>query len=300
MRSLLAALVVTLAVVTVAVAPARADDLPLPDLDAVHAACRASEGGDNAELYSVLIDAPWRFGSVDEEFLPVDTGRNLRALSGSVQLLPSRMEEIGFLASDERAATLEAARTQGAALRVGFFLGFDDPERSSCLVRPRAAVTMVRMDVAFLELVGADGAVIAREDTERYRSWHDDAERTRVPGEGPRARVEPASIGGTPAPDVWQRAIATAAAGPLGIALGQCHRDGITRGASAEATIRVRLTVEGRTGRVTESGVEIANVGDTAEIECIETALEHVELPAAPGELASRTVELVVPISLVN
>jgi hypothetical protein len=296
MRALIAAIVVTLTLV----APARADELRLGDLEAVHAACRASEGGVNAELYSVTVDSPWHFASVDDDLLPVDTARNLRAFAGSVQLLPSRMEEIGFVANEERAATLEAARAQGATLRVGFFLGFDDPERSSCLIRPRQAVTMVRMDVAYLELVDADGAVIAREDTERYRSWHDDSERTAIPGVGPRARVEPANIGGSAAPDAWQRAIATAAAGTLGTALATCHREGIARGAEAEATIRVRLTVEGRTGHVTQSGVEIANVGDTDEIECIETALEHVELPAAPGELASRTVELVVPISLVN
>ncbi len=296
MRTILTALLVMLALVS----PARADDLPLPDLDAVYAACRASEGGANAELYSVLVDGPWRFGSADDEFLPVDTDRNLRAFSGSVQLLPSRMEEIGFVASDARAATLEAARTEGAALRVGFFLGFDDPERSSCLVRPRAAVTMVRMDVAFLELVGPDGSVIAREDTERYRSWHDDAERTVIPGTGPRARVEIATISGAPAPDGWQRAIATASAGTLGTALATCHRDGIVRGAEAEATIRVRLTVEGRSGRVTASGVQITNVGDTDEIECIETALGRLELGAGPAELGSRTVDVVVPITLVN
>jgi hypothetical protein len=294
------ALAVTLLVSFALVSPVRADELRLADLEAVHAACRASEGGVNAELYSVLVDGPWRFGSADEEFLPVDTARNLRAFSGSVQLLPSHMEEIGFLASEERARTLEEARAQGAQLRVGFFLGFDDPERSSCLVRPRAAVTMVRMDVAYLEIVGADGSVIAREDTERYRSWHDDAERTTIPGEGPRARVEPASIGSATAPEVWQRAIASAAATTLGTNLSRCHREGIARGAETEATIRVRLTVEGRTGHVTGSGVEIANVGDTDEIECIETALEHVELGAGPGDLASRTVELVVPISLVN
>ncbi len=269
MRSSVAVAVLVLAFA----APARADELPLTDLAGVHAACRASEGGVNAELYSVIIDAPWRFGDADVDFLPVDTARNLRAFRGSVQLLPSRMEQIGFVASEERAATLEAARTQGAALRVGFFLGFDDPERSSCLVRPRQAVTTVRMDVAYLELVGADGAVIARDDTERFRSWQDDAERTVIPGAGPRARVEVANIGGTPAPDPWQRAIATAATGTLGSALATCHREGIARGAEPEATIRVRLTVDGRTGHVTGSGVEIANVGDTDEIECIETAL---------------------------
>ena len=296
MRTNLLAILATLAFAL----PAQADDHPLTNFDAVQAACRASEGGVNAELYSVLLDSPWRFGPGDEEFLPVDTARNLRAFSGAVQLLPSHMEEIGFVANDERAATLEAARSQGAALRVGFFLGFDDPERSSCLLRPRAAVTMVRMDVAFLELIGADGAVIAREDTERYRSWHDDAERTAIPGTGPRARVEAATLGGSPGPETWQRALAAAATGALGTALATCHRDGIARGAEAESTIRVRLTVEGRTGHVTDSGVEIANVGDTDEITCIEAALQHVELGAGPAEVLSRTVELVVPISLVD
>ena len=75
---------------------------------------------------------------------------------------------------------------------------------------------------------------------------------------------------------------------------------GRLKGAEREATIRVRLTVDGRTGHVTGSGVEIANAGDTDEIECIETALSHVELPAGPGDLATRTAELVVPISLVH
>ena len=46
--------------------------------------------------------------------------------------------------------------------------------------------------------------------------------------------------------------------------------------------------------------MEIANVGDTDEIACIEAALSRLELTAGPAELASRTVELVVPISLVN
>jgi hypothetical protein len=284
------------------VARAQTGDRQLGTLDAVQSACRAAdEDGNTSTLYSVTVDNPWRFDERDEDFLPLDTRRNLRAFSGSVELLPSHMEMIGFVANDTRAATLQAARTSGARLRVGFFLGFDDPERSSCLIRPRAGVTLVRMDVAFIELVDASGGLVAREDTERYRSWQDDEGRAGIPGTGPRAAVGVASIAdGTAVPDGWTRAIRTAGAGALARTLGQCHAAGVARGASPDATIRVRLHVEGRTGHVTESSVEIANVGDTDEVDCIVAAVAGVDLPAGTGDVAARSVDLSVPITLAD
>lgn len=286
-----------------ALALAQASDRTLGTLDALHTACRGADAGDNDTLYSVSIDAPWRWGTrtEDEEFLPVDTRHNLRAFSGAAELLPSHMETIGFVANEARGAELAAARDGGARLRVGFFLGFDDPERSSCLIRPRAAVTLVRMDVAFVELVDAQGHVLAREDTERFRSWQDDADREGIPGTGPRAAIGTPSIAdGTAVPDGWTRALRTASAGALGRTLGRCHADGVGRGALPDAMAHVRLRVDGRTGRVTESSVEIANVGDSDEVDCIVAAVAHVDLPAGSADLAGRTVDVSVPVTLAN
>ena len=300
MRTTLATL--SIAALLASSASAQSGDHALASLDAVQNACRAADqDGTTNALYSVTIDGAWRFDAADEDFLPLDTRRNLRAFSGSVELLPSHMEMIGFVASEARGGELEAARLAGARLRVGFFLGFDDPERSSCLIRPRAGVTLVRMDVAFVELVDAAGALVARDDTERYRSWQDDDDRAGVPGTGPRAAVGAASIAdGTAVPDAWTRAIRTAGAGALGRTLGRCHEAGLARGAVADATIRVRLHVEGRTGRVSEPSVEIANVGDSAEVDCIVEAVGHVDLSGVGGDLAGRAVDLSIPITLAN
>ncbi len=284
-------------------ARAQASDRALATLDALHTACRAADAGNNDTLYSVSIDAPWRWGTPgeEEEFLPVDTRHNLRAFAGSAELLPSHMETIGFVANEARSAELSAAREGGARLRVGFFLGFDDPERSSCLIRPRAAVTLVRMDVAFVELIDAQGHVLAREDTERFRSWQDDADREGIPGTGPRAAVGTPSIAdGTAVPEGWTRALRTAGAGALGRTLGRCHAEGVGRGAAPESMAHVRVRVDGRTGRVTESSVEIANVGDTDEVDCIVDAVAHVDFPAGSADLAGRTIDLSVPVTLAN
>ncbi len=301
MRTWLGALVL-LSLTTASTASAQSSDRPLGSLDALQTACRAAdEEGNTSTLYSVMIDGAWRFEERDEDFLPLDTRRNLRAFAGSVELLPSHMEMIGFVANDTRSAQLESARSSGAHLRVGFFLGFDDPERSSCLIRPRAGVTLVRMDVAFIEIVDASGGTVAREDTERFRSWQDDADRAGIPGTGPRAAVGAASFSdGSAVPDSWARAIRTAGAGALSRTLGRCHAAGVTRGASPDATIRVRLHVEGRTGRVTESSVEIANIGDTDEVDCIVEAVSHVDLPAGSGDVATRAVDLSIPVTLAD
>lgn len=298
MRSSLLALALALAVAPAA--RAQADDRPLATLTAVQNACRAADGGDSDALYSVTIEGSWRFDDAAEDFLPIDTRRNLRALSGSVELLPSHMEMIGFVANEARAEQLEAARAAGARLRVGFFLGFDDPERSSCLVRPAAAVTLVRMDVAFVELVDASGGLVAREDTERYRAWHDDAGRDEIEGTGPRGVIGSATVTAGTIPDGWARAFRTASGGATGRTLARCHREGVARGAVGDAIVRVRLSVDGRTGHVAASSVEIANVGDEDEVQCIVDAIAHVDLPAGSGDVVGRTVDVSVPVTLAD
>lgn len=280
-------------------APARAQDEPLLSLPMITEACASASEGTHDRLFSVVVDGGWRFGDAEHELgedgsvvssvLPIDTRRNLRALRGRVEVMPSRLEGIGFIASESRVAELEAARATGAALRVGFFLGFDEPARSACLVRGAHGVTTIRMDVAFVELVRPDGSVVAREDTDRFASWSDDHERDAIAGAGPRAQVGSATLpSGARAPDAWQAALA---GGELTTALSACHRAGVERGAAGDAIARVRIGVDARSGRVASARVELSNLGDAAENECIEAALSAASLPAGPPELPGR-VEL--------
>ncbi len=271
----------------------------LTDFDTVRTACDAALRIASRELLVANIEPGWTFGALTEDgFLPIETRRNFRMSGERVELFASRLEPVGLVATPERATELETARTRGAQLRIGFFLGFDDPFRTACLIRSRHATSTIRMDVAFVELVRGDGIVIAREDTERYRAWRDDAERAAVPGEGPRAQLGAPSTASGALPDAWQRGLATASTGPIGQALSNCHRDGVARGAEGQGRVVIRVRVEGRTGRVLDSQLAVSNIGDTAEAECMATALRELNLTPGPGDFASRTVDLEVPIRL--
>lgn len=302
-RALLAlvALVALLAPMALAPTAARADrERVLGDLDAVRDACRFAEARPAREVLVAELDPGWRFGTLTEDgFLAIEARRNFRALRGRAELFTAGLEPIGFVATPERADELEAARARGARLRVGFFLGFDQPDRTACVVRSRFGVSTIRMDVAFVELLAPDGTLIAREDTDRYRAWHDDAERNEVPGTGPRAAIDAPSTPSGAVPDAWRDGLTRATAGDVGRALSVCHRDGIARGAETTGRVVVRLRVDGRTGRVVESELALSDLGDTEEAECVAGALRGVALPPGPGEWATRTVELTVPVRLV-
>ncbi len=279
---------------------ARADEeRHLDSLEAVEAACRGASARPASTLYTLEIAAGFRFGTLDEEgFLPIDTQRNLRALGGRVEVFSSHLERVGFLATPARGAELEAARTRGARLRLGFFLGYDEPDRSACIVRSRFGVTTIRIDVAFVELLTAEGALVAREDTERLRAWRDDRDSQHLAGEGPRAALGEASTPSGSLPEPWQAQLARAAEGEVTRALGQCHRDGVARGAQGQGQVVVRLRVEGRTGRVLDAAATVSDLGDTDEGTCIAQALRALAVPAGPGDWAGRTVELNVPVRL--
>lgn len=274
---------------------AKAQDLALDDLPAVHAACRsADDEGLHDRLYSILLDAPTtltpRPGDEEGEVLyTITDARSLRSLGGSVQLVPSHLETIAFVANPERAQQLEVARARGARVRVGFFLGFDEPERRACLVRAVQAVTAVRIDVAFVELVDVDGSVLAREDHDRLRAWSDDPERTA--SRQPEVTVGAATTPSGPAPDAWGRALRGAA---LTRQLLGCHTQGVARGASRDAMVQVRLRVDARAGRIDDAVIEVGNVGDEDENACILTALRHVEL----GASGTGNVDVRVPMQL--
>ncbi len=270
--------------------PASADERgrTLETLPELHRACREAEAPGRRALYAIeLPPGSWRLGDYVEAdgYLAVDTRRNLRAFGGAAELLPSNLEPIGFVATPRRARALRRAAEAGATLRIGFFLGFDEPERTLCLIRPAVGVTTVRMDVAFAELVGGDGRVIAREGGDRLRAWLDDAERDSVPGEGPRGAMGPASVSGGAgiAPESWQQAIAAANRGPVARAIGRCHAEGLGRGAAGSGDVIVRLTVDPATGEVRDAGVELSSIGDRREAQCVAESLRALRLPPGPG-----------------
>ena len=281
--------------------PASADERgrALESLVALQRACREAEAPGRRELYSVeLPPGTWRFGPFGEVdgILPVDTRRNLRAFGGSAALIPSNLETVGVIATERRAGELSRVAPR-STLRIGFFLGFDEPWRTHCLVRPAVGVTTVRMDVAFVELVGPRGTLVAREGGDRLAAWLDDAELDAIPGRGPRGAMGSASVSGAGSvPAQWQQAIAAANRGSVAQAVGRCHAEGIARGADAEGQVVVRLRVDGASGRVREGEVELSTLGDRREADCIAGALQRLEL--SPG--GTGLVDLSVPVRLRN
>jgi hypothetical protein len=240
-------------------------------------------------------------GAYEEEgaFLPVDTRRNLEAFDGAASLFPAEMEPIGFRAGPERARRLQRAARQGARLRVGFFLGLDNRDRSACLVRSAFAVTTVRMEVAFLELVGRDGRLLARQGTDRLRAWLEARERDRVPGEGPRGVLREVSLSsGGRVPDRWQQAVGAANAGPLRDAIASCHAAAIERGGRGEGRVVVRATVEPPSGRLRGARVELSAV-EREGADCVSEAVaRHLRLPPAADLLGVSPVDLSIPVDL--
>ncbi|MBX3274471.1 MAG: hypothetical protein KF729_29670 [Sandaracinaceae bacterium] len=277
-------------------APAAAQGTRLETLAAVHEACAEPHGAEQPRLFAIDVEAGWRFGPTREGLLRVDTGRNFRALDGHVAVLVPREERLGFEVADEAADA--RLRTASGRLRVGFFLGFDDTSRQPCLVRNRFAVTIVRADVAYVELYDEAGERLARGETDRLRAWNETRAATAIPGEGPRAAVDAARFAnGIAPPPGWQTALAADAARQ---AMGRCHADGIARGAAREGRVVVRLNVETRTGRVRRADVALSSLGDDQVAECVARALgASASLPAGPSSWQAEVVDLSVPVRLV-
>lgn len=276
---------------------ASAQDQSLETLASVHAACRsADDDGVHDRLFSLVLDGaaalvPTEGDEEGETVYAISDARSLRALGGAVQLVPAHLEPLAFVANEERARSLEVARARGARVRVGFFLGFDEPERRACLVRPAQSVTAVRVDVAFVELIDTDGSVLAREDHDRLRAWNDDADRGAAPEA--QASIGAPTIGASPAPEAWSRSLRAPA---MTRQLLACHVAGVGRGAARQAMVQVRLRVDGRSGRVDDAVIEVGNVGDEQENACLVSALRGAELSAVPG--ATGSLDVRVPVQL--
>ncbi|MFO0693507.1 MAG: hypothetical protein U0230_08125 [Polyangiales bacterium] len=282
------------------VASAEVREVRIASLEAMRAACAESQQDGPRRLYSAVVPSgSWRFAAYDPEegFLVVDTRRNLRTLGGSVELIPARLEPIGFVASEERADVLvEQSRQLALSLRVGFFLGFDSPSRTMCVLRSNVGVTTARIDVAYVELVDAEGRVYAREESERLRAYSDDAERNAVPGEGPRAAIGEARVVRGAAFGAPQRRAFADAQGTIRGAVGACYAAAVQRGASHEAQLVVRLTVDAAAGTIQQVETEISSLGDAQGNACIGEAFRGLRLPAAAAGPAT-VVE--VPVRLV-
>jgi hypothetical protein len=286
--------ITALCVVSLATPTALAED-ELTEIAAVHEACEGAREGLRTPLYVMRVE--YRLGRYDDEDarLYVNTRRNLRALEGHVSLLLSGLEPIAFEVPDEAVSALRSAASRGAVLRVGFFLGFDDSTRQPCVVRGAHAVTIVRADLAFAELT-ADGQSLARTETDRLRAWLDDREGLEVPGEGPRGVAGAASFDNAqPPPEPWQRALDAAA---VRSRFGQCHTEGVARGAAPEGRVVVRLNVESRTGRIRRADVALSSLGDDEEAACVARALGAAQLGPGPSGWAE-VVDLSVPVRLV-
>lgn len=252
---------------------ALAQERVLEAVEEVHGACRRSEAPGRREL--LVLEVPiFRFGTYDpdDERLPVDTTRNLRALGGAVEVLPAELEEIAFVASPSQALRL---RRHARALRVGFFLGFDG-RGQACVIRSAVGVTLVRAELAFAELVDAQGGVAAREDTERLRAWLDDTEHEPLEGAGPRVAVRDVSVerGGVVSD-------ATLRSEELRRALDACHALAVSDGAPGEAVAYVRLRTDA-SGRVVERAFDLSDLAVESERACVLDAIGAVALP--PGE----------------
>jgi hypothetical protein len=281
------------------VAAAQERGATLASHEDVRRACTDAERDGPRKLHAVTVPrGAFSFAHYDDEdgFLAIDTRRNLRVLGGAVELLPAGMEPIGFVVGPERARAMRS-NASALSLRVGFFLGFDNPTRTLCMIRPAVGVTIVRMDVAFLELVDGRGRVIAREDTDRLRAWLDDVEREEIAGEGPRGALLAASRGDGSGvtPDSWQRAFAAANQGPVARALATCHEAGVARGAS-DGEVFVRVVVDGRTGAIASTEVELSTLGDDEEAACVARVVSRVQL--TPEPTAGPHATLSVPVRL--
>lgn len=229
-------------------------EVQVESLETLHDACRSAPRRDRAVLYTTQLEN-FRFQAHDAQsgVLAVDIRRNFRILEGAAELFPSGLESISFPATRDRAGEL---RRYGRKIRVGFFLAFDGGQ--ACLVRPAAAVTTVRIDVAYVELLNGRGQVLAREDTERLRAWRDDD----VPEPG-------LSFGDLEVEE--GNALVTRALQSKRAALSACFSNAVSRGASRRAMVTLRLRVSG--GRVTHVETELSSLGDREGVECLRASL---------------------------
>lgn len=283
----------------IAAAQSARGGLPLSSYAALRTACESARDVGRRELYQVSVTTgDWRFAAYDEarEVLPVDARPSLRVLAGVAAFLPTNLERIEFPVTTAEASALRE-RAAGATLRLGFFLGFDGEGARACLVRGAATQNLVRGDLAYLELVDAEGNVLTRTEYDRLRAWLDDPERVAVAGSGPRAALgEPVvQAAGVTADGAWLARART----QLPQLVERCYVPALSREASQRATVMVRLTVTPATGAVQSAGVELSTLNDTEGARCVaEEVGRMVSIPALRSTATS--VQVRVPVTLLS
>lgn len=271
------------------------DGTPITTLDALHEACNSARADGPRTLWVVTVaSGRWHFAASpsDGARLVVDTRHNLPILGGAAALMPAFLERLSLPAEGGRAAELSRAASEGASLRIGFFLGMDDRAATMCVLRPAAGVTMVRAEIAYIEVLSAEGEMLAREDTERMRAVRQDEAVAPVTG-GARAIVDaPSAEDGSAVPQSWTDALRAAGRGTLAAQLARCHTG------HGAVDVVVRLMVGARTGAVRSAEVELAAGAAERESHCVaQTLAAGVALPA--GDARAREdheVPLSVPV----
>ncbi len=129
------------------------------------------------------------------------------------------------------------------------------------MVRP-AAVTTVRIDIGFVELLDESDAVLAREDTERLRAWQDDE----VPEVGLSLEVRPFQAGWR-TPQASHRPEGSAYLSVARAEVNRCLEAAVERGAPSDS--HTVLSVQVQDGRVRSARATFSSLADRAALRCL-------------------------------
>lgn len=247
-------------------------------------ACEVAEQPGPRRLYRVDVP-PGAFVLEDGEdgqlVLPVR--RALRVVRGQVEIFPSHMTPWHLSTDPGTARRVRRAASTGGHLRVGFFLGFDEHRKQVCVIRPQSGVTTVRADLAYIDVVSANGALVMRESTERLRAWLDDRPSATEGGTtGPSVRLMYATVAGqgkdTEASAAWLGVLRTQVVLPAQ----SCLRSAQDARLPRELTVIVQWPVE-RTGRPGAPTVQLSDLGEGRLDACVRDAIASATFTAEPA-----------------
>ena len=223
-----------------------------------------------------LPSTQFRFIEYDEDRseLEIDTRRNLRAFGGDVELFPAGFAGLRVTPADAR-RLVDLQRRGQLSLRIAFVLGAGTSDRPCFAVSRPGAPTVVRIEVAYLELVGAEGRVLARKDTERYEDLVEELRAARALGAGPSVVISGPTVSGDTA---VAAVFAGEAARPIQRSLLDCYRQGLRLNARLQGALVVAIEIQS-SGQVRSARLEVDSLGDAATSGCILAALRAVPMP---------------------
>lgn len=257
--------------------------LPINDRGQLLSACEVAEQPGVRQLYRVDVP-PGAFVLEDAEAgqLVLPLRRPLRVLHGQAEIFPSHMTPWRIQSDEALSRRVRRAAADGGLLRVGFFLGFDDHRKQVCVVRPASGVTTVRADLAYLEVLGASGAVVVRESTERLRAWLDDRPPSADAGPaGASVKLMYAHVTAgrqtTEASPSWLRVLRHQVVQPAASCLAGVRDEGLPR----ELTMVVRWSVDAA-GLPEVPTVQLSDLGQGPLDACVREALSSATFVPEP------------------